>query len=210
MLHDDALFCHLVEEVLQFEKELRSKHSYPSVLPGLLHILLEDTVLQKWLSVEKKSEFFNPCYCWRSLLAKYMMKTQKLPVKAVMRGSLFCLAVAVEKMDAMLSAEGAWTSQYKDISDVDELKAPDCAETFMTLLQVITGETTSPRYFTWTTNSWVHHEGEHRGRVDVGFKLDLRSAECSWLAQTFGWKEITELDANLMWLFSYCLVSFTF
>lgn len=44
-------------------------------------------------------------------------------------------------MDAMLSAEGAWSSQYKDISDMDELKAPDCAETFMTLLQVITGRT---------------------------------------------------------------------
>lgn len=50
-------------------------------------------------------------------------------------------AVAVEKMDAILSAEDAWNSQYKDISDVDELKAPHCAETFMTLLQVITGET---------------------------------------------------------------------
>uniref|UniRef100_A0A3Q3JIA4 RAD50-interacting protein 1 n=1 Tax=Monopterus albus TaxID=43700 RepID=A0A3Q3JIA4_MONAL len=100
LLYDDALFCHLVEEVLQFEKELRSNHSYPAALPGLLHLLLEDAVLQKWLTVEKK--------------------------------------VAVEKMDAMLSAEGAWSSQYKDISDVDELKAPDCAETFMTLLQVIT------------------------------------------------------------------------
>lgn len=42
-------------------------------------------------------------------------------------------------MDAMLSAEGAWSSQYKDITDMDELKAPDCAETFMTLLLVITG-----------------------------------------------------------------------
>lgn len=47
--------------------------------------------------------------------------------------------MAVEKVDAMLSAEGAWSSQYKDITDVDELKAPDCAETFMTLLLVITG-----------------------------------------------------------------------
>lgn len=43
-------------------------------------------------------------------------------------------------MDAMLSAERAWSSQYKDISDMDDLKAPDCAETFMTLLQVITGK----------------------------------------------------------------------
>ena len=51
-----------------------------------------------------------------------------------------CLSVvAIEKVDAMLSAEGAWSSQYKDISDMDELKAPDCAETFMTLLLVITG-----------------------------------------------------------------------
>lgn len=41
----------------------------------------------------------------------------------------------------MLSAEEAWNSQYKDISDMDELKAPHCAETFMTLLQVITGKT---------------------------------------------------------------------
>lgn len=57
LLYDDALFCHLVEEVLQFEKELRSSHSYPAVLPGLLHLLLEETTLQKWLTVEKKSEF---------------------------------------------------------------------------------------------------------------------------------------------------------
>ncbi|XP_078137575.1 RAD50-interacting protein 1 [Sander vitreus] len=100
LLYDDVLFCHLVEEVLQFEKELRSNQSYPAALPGLLHLLLEEATLQKWLTVEKK--------------------------------------MAVEKMDAMLSAEGAWSSQYKDISDMDELKAPDCAETFMTLLQVIT------------------------------------------------------------------------
>ncbi|XP_054911667.1 RAD50-interacting protein 1 isoform X2 [Poeciliopsis prolifica] len=100
MLYDDGLFCHLVEEVLQFEKDLRTHHSYPAMLPALLHILLDNAFLQKWLAVEKK--------------------------------------MAVEKMDAMLSAEGAWSSQYKDISDMDELKAPECAETFMTLLQVIT------------------------------------------------------------------------
>lgn len=44
-------------------------------------------------------------------------------------------------MDAMLSSEGAWSCQYKDMCDMDELRAPDCAETFMMLLQVITGET---------------------------------------------------------------------
>lgn len=57
--------------------------------------------------------------------------------------NLSLYTVAVEKMDAMLSAERAWSSQYKDISDMDDLKAPDCAETFMTLLQVITGKSLS-------------------------------------------------------------------
>lgn len=56
LLYDDVLFCHLVEEVLQFEKELRSNQSYPQALPGLLHLLLEDATLQKWLTVEKKSK----------------------------------------------------------------------------------------------------------------------------------------------------------
>lgn len=61
-----------------------------------------------------------------------------------------CLcAVAVEKMDAILSAEDAWNSQYKDISDIDELKAPHCAETFMTLLQVITGEMVPGGFSCW-------------------------------------------------------------
>ncbi|KAK7878895.1 hypothetical protein WMY93_030829 [Mugilogobius chulae] len=100
LLYEDALFCHLLEEVLHFEKELRGPHSIPNSVPGLLHLLLEENLLQKWLSMEKK--------------------------------------MALEKVDSMLSSEGAWSSQYKDISDVDELKAPDCAETFMTLLQVIT------------------------------------------------------------------------
>lgn len=52
-------------------------------------------------------------------------------------------------MDAMLSSEGAWSCQYKDMCDVDELMAPDCAEMFMMLLQAITGETL-PRH---TANS---------------------------------------------------------
>jgi len=59
LLYDDVLFCHLVEEVLQFEKELRSKQSYPAALPGLLHLLLEDATLQKWLTMEKKSKCYT-------------------------------------------------------------------------------------------------------------------------------------------------------
>ncbi|XP_043944466.1 RAD50-interacting protein 1 isoform X2 [Protopterus annectens] len=100
LLYDDSLFCHLVDEVLLFEKELHSVHGYPSNYPCSLHMLCEETCFQRWITVEKK--------------------------------------FALEKMDSMLSSEAAWISQYKDISDVDEMKAPDCAETFMTLLLVIT------------------------------------------------------------------------
>ncbi|KAM4747413.1 RAD50-interacting protein 1 [Rhinophrynus dorsalis] len=100
LLYDDILFCHLVDEVLLFQRELHTTHGYPSSLPNAMHILSEEACFQRWLTVERK--------------------------------------LALEKMDSMLSAEGAWTSQYKDISDVDEMKVPDSAETFMTLLLVIT------------------------------------------------------------------------
>ncbi|ESP04039.1 hypothetical protein LOTGIDRAFT_212244 [Lottia gigantea] len=45
---------------------------------------------------------------------------------------------AVEKIDGMLSSPTAWLSQYKDIVDIEELKVPECAESFMTLLLTIT------------------------------------------------------------------------
>ncbi|XP_044533335.1 RAD50-interacting protein 1 [Gracilinanus agilis] len=100
LLYDDNLFCHLVDEVLLFERELQSVHGYPSTFPSCMHILSEETCFQRWLTMERK--------------------------------------FALQKMDSMLSSEAAWISQYKDISDVDEMKVPDCAETFMTLLLVIT------------------------------------------------------------------------
>ncbi|XP_028933871.1 RAD50-interacting protein 1 [Ornithorhynchus anatinus] len=100
VLYDDNLFCHLVDEVLLFERELHSAHGYLSTLPGCMHILSEESCFQRWLTVERK--------------------------------------FALQKMDSMLSSEAAWVSQYKDITDVDEMKVPDCAETFMTLLLVMT------------------------------------------------------------------------
>lgn len=39
----------------------------------------------------------------------------------------------------MLQSPTAWESQYKDIADMDEVKVPECAESFMTLLYTITG-----------------------------------------------------------------------
>ncbi|XP_015864280.1 RAD50-interacting protein 1 isoform X1 [Peromyscus maniculatus bairdii] len=100
LLYDDNLFCHLVDEVLLFERELHSVHGYPSTFASCMHILSEETCFQRWLTVERK--------------------------------------FALQKMDSMLSSEAAWVSQYKDITDVDEMKVPNCAEVFMTLLLVIT------------------------------------------------------------------------
>ncbi|XP_010378909.1 RAD50-interacting protein 1 isoform X3 [Rhinopithecus roxellana] len=100
LVYDDNLFCHLVDEVLLFERELHSVHGYPGPFASCMHILSEETCFQRWLTVERK--------------------------------------FALQKMDSMLSSEAAWVSQYKDITDVDEMKVPDCAETFMTLLLVIT------------------------------------------------------------------------
>ena len=45
-------------------------------------------------------------------------------------------------MDAMTSSDTAWLSQYfdiKDITEADELKVPECGESFMTLMVTIMG-----------------------------------------------------------------------
>ncbi|KAF3819041.1 hypothetical protein GH733_013191, partial [Mirounga leonina] len=84
LLYDDNLFCHLVDEVLLFERELHSVYGYPGTFANCMHILSEETCFQRWLTVERK--------------------------------------FALQKMDSMLSSEAAWISQYKDITDVDEMK----------------------------------------------------------------------------------------
>uniref|UniRef100_A0A8C4R3V6 RAD50 interactor 1 n=1 Tax=Eptatretus burgeri TaxID=7764 RepID=A0A8C4R3V6_EPTBU len=98
-LYDDQLFCHVVDEALQFDRDLAAR-GYPAHYPRTLHVLAEDACRQKWLSVERK--------------------------------------FALEKIDSMLSSSMAWTCHCQDIADIDDAKVPDCAETFMTLLQVIT------------------------------------------------------------------------
>lgn len=81
-----------------------------------------------------------------------------------------CPAVALQKMDAMLSSEAAWISQYKDITDVDEMKVPDCAETFMTLLLVITGNYKISSIWSWLLNNsrtvmYMQQENQHHVTV---------------------------------------------
>lgn len=59
LLYDDNLFCHLVDEVLLFERELHSVHGYPSTFASCMHILSEETCFQRWLTVERKCK----CSC---------------------------------------------------------------------------------------------------------------------------------------------------
>ncbi|XP_063961152.1 RAD50-interacting protein 1-like isoform X1 [Lytechinus pictus] len=45
---------------------------------------------------------------------------------------------AGQKLDTLFSSSSAWQSQYKDMMEADESKVPECVESFMTLLLVIT------------------------------------------------------------------------
>ncbi|XP_035829833.1 RAD50-interacting protein 1 isoform X2 [Aplysia californica] len=100
LVHDEAKFSHLIDEVLLFESEIRNTYSYPPVLPGCLDVLCSQEALTKWLLVEKK--------------------------------------YAMQKTEQLLQSVTAWESQYRDIADLDEVKVPECAESFMNLLLTIT------------------------------------------------------------------------
>ena len=56
----------------------------------------------------------------------------------IFKVSIF-VAVAIEKLDAMMSSTTAWESQYRIIADVDDMKVPECGESFMTLMLTMTG-----------------------------------------------------------------------
>ncbi|CAH1793862.1 unnamed protein product, partial [Owenia fusiformis] len=45
---------------------------------------------------------------------------------------------ALEKVDMMLTSNTAWEFQYKEVSDVDDMKVPECGESFVTLAHTIT------------------------------------------------------------------------
>ena len=45
----------------------------------------------------------------------------------------------MENVQSLLSSEKAWSPRYEDAADVDDLKVPECVETFVSLLVGITG-----------------------------------------------------------------------
>ncbi|KAF4522534.1 hypothetical protein B566_EDAN009982 [Ephemera danica] len=51
---DDALFAHALDETLAFDRELRAEHSYPSAQPGVVSVITQAPLFQKWIAMERK------------------------------------------------------------------------------------------------------------------------------------------------------------
>ena len=54
----------------------------------------------------------------------------------------------------MMSSPTAWESQYRIIADVDDMKVPECGESFMTLMLTMTGNGTSFLVLTRLDSNW--------------------------------------------------------
>ncbi|KAH0947271.1 hypothetical protein HN011_011032 [Eciton burchellii] len=52
--YDDALFAHLVDEALGFERELRETWLYPQSQPTTVFVLTQAHIFVKWINMEKK------------------------------------------------------------------------------------------------------------------------------------------------------------
>ncbi|KAK2579114.1 hypothetical protein KPH14_001285 [Odynerus spinipes] len=52
--YDDALFAHLVDEALGFERELRETLLYPPSQPATVFVLTQAHIFVKWINMEKK------------------------------------------------------------------------------------------------------------------------------------------------------------
>lgn len=70
MQYDDALFAHLVDEALGFERELRDTLLYPVSQPATVFVLTQAQIFVKWVNMEKKCERYT---CLR-LLYENLMK----------------------------------------------------------------------------------------------------------------------------------------
>ncbi|XP_062549793.1 RINT1-like protein [Armigeres subalbatus] len=51
---DEALFSHLIDEILSFEQELKSTLGYPSSFPSAVSVLIQPKYLVKWMAIEEK------------------------------------------------------------------------------------------------------------------------------------------------------------
>ena len=52
--YDDDLFCHTIQETLNFERELRLGYGYPSSQPSVLSVLTQAQNFERWIQIERK------------------------------------------------------------------------------------------------------------------------------------------------------------
>ncbi len=60
LVYDELLMSHLIDELLLFERELRTVLLYPKPLPSPLTVLLREVPLHKWLELEKSCKQLGP------------------------------------------------------------------------------------------------------------------------------------------------------
>uniref|UniRef100_A0A182Q7G6 RAD50-interacting protein 1 n=1 Tax=Anopheles farauti TaxID=69004 RepID=A0A182Q7G6_9DIPT len=51
---DEALFAHLIDEVLPFEQDLKTTLGYPNSYPSVVSVLVQPVYFLKWMAIEKK------------------------------------------------------------------------------------------------------------------------------------------------------------
>uniref|UniRef100_A0A182PZ79 Chromatin accessibility complex protein 1 n=1 Tax=Anopheles epiroticus TaxID=199890 RepID=A0A182PZ79_9DIPT len=54
IVQDEALFAHLIDEVLPFEQDLKSSLGYPNSYPSVVSVLVQPAYFIKWMAIEKK------------------------------------------------------------------------------------------------------------------------------------------------------------
>uniref|UniRef100_A0A182TWF7 RAD50-interacting protein 1 n=1 Tax=Anopheles melas TaxID=34690 RepID=A0A182TWF7_9DIPT len=54
IIQDEALFAHLIDEVLPFEQDLKTSLGYPNSYPSVVSVLVQPVFFVKWMAIEKK------------------------------------------------------------------------------------------------------------------------------------------------------------
>ena len=119
-------FSHTIDELLHFDKQLKSylkecntydrKYFY-----GCLHILCENELLfSNWLSLERQ-------VCQKNLDAMFANLNQT---------GMDDKSSSLDLLGSDKQLNDIWCCDY---SDIDKMKPPHCAESFMSMVKAITG-----------------------------------------------------------------------
>ena len=60
IIHDDDLMAHSIDELLLFERELRTVYHYSHPSPSILRVMLDEVRFHKWLTLEKTCKLYVP------------------------------------------------------------------------------------------------------------------------------------------------------